>query len=201
MKKVILFFAVISVSLSSFAQNAQPEKALSFSIGVAKWKEFEMANAKIAYERGHFALSADYSFTYKEMKRSLDNSQDDYQLQYGTVSGRAYTGKLGRGFFAELGVGGSFNVLKTTFSDNNTIRKFGFAPVATAGLGYRYGKKPTGFFAELSCRSAFALSENHLFTTSEAPANSTKSKYSYHSFHLDRFTQVFHPSLSIGYSF
>ena len=197
MKKILIILSLCA--LVNFKNNAQNTQK-SFSIGVFKWKSWEMANAKLELSRGHWGISGDYTFAYEEYKRTLDASIDQYELMYGNINARWYTSQ-GNGFFAEAGLGGSFNKLKTVYEDGNIQFKNGFVPTLSLGIGFRYRKSLKGLFFEGSLRNMTALEDKLIYTTSQQPPNSKESRTGYHSLNIEKFERLVHPSINIGYTF
>jgi|GEM_PF-5714423 len=202
MKKVSLLLALalgVQVGQAQMRSN-NGFSAASVQLGVFKWKSQDMATLKVGYDRGHFGINGDYTFAYSEKNRSLDGSMDQYRAMIGFINGRVYSGQ-GRGLFAEVGAGGTFNRLKTIFEGEVAVKKAGFVPLVNAGLGYRLGFKPKGLYGEIGVRSTMALDDQHLYTTAEKPQGSQDKFHTYHSFYTRKFAKMLQPSLSIGYSF
>lgn len=190
---------LLLVLFSFLARAAEDESGFSATLGGFVLPPSVLVLAKGSYDRGHFSIGVDLTRDSVVLKR-MDESEDAYVLWAGSFAARAYTGKRGRGGFAELSVGYAGLGLSTHQGGEQRGSAAAGLPLVSFGLGGRLGQNPTGFFGELGLRTSMALGEALLFTTDELPQGSRAESITEHAWFFRRGSFSTQAYLGLGYS-
>ena len=197
----VAFFLSVNllVAQSNFIKSENPNSKSLF-LGGFLIKKSTLFIGKVGFERGHFGVVADITRDAVKEKWEVDNTKGHYVLWVYSLSGRYYFRPMGRSFFAEVGVGTSKANLTVDYG-SHSIKKTTSLPLASWGLGWRFGKKPRGLFGEVGFRNAYALKERHLYTDATKPAGSTNEGVTYHSWYFKKGKSTASLYLGVGFSF
>lgn len=200
MKNTICITILALVTTSLLAQPAG-DQSLSVFSGAMFFSQSILSTSKLGYEKKHLGISAD--FTYDSYREKWDDgSKSTFTLYGASVGARYYTRPMGRGFFAE-GFGGyglaQLNTCECNQGKEIKVREY--LPLTGLGLGYRFGKRPKGFFGEIAYRTTIPLKNVHLYTTDEKPDPQGLDNISYQSWIFEKGKASGQLYVGIGYSF
>lgn len=156
---------------------------------------------KVSIEGGRWALMLDLTRDDTRERWDVDDSRGTYVLWGLSAQLRRYTRDGGRGFYFEGGAGSAKAALRVTDVQGLHTDRAAKIPMATWGVGGRFGIGSTSSFVEIGYRSAIALRERHLYTDATAPAGSTGDFVTYHSWYFKRGRAMGQPYLGLGVRF
>jgi hypothetical protein len=156
--------------------------------------------AKLEYGRGRCGLGAGVTRDSVEERRG-SGGRDDYVLWSASLGARCSTGGDGRGVFAEVNAGYAWLALHSTDALGRAAEDRGSLPLVAAGLGARWGPRPTGLFGEIGFRTALALAREHLYTDAVPPPGSTDRMLSERSWYFAPGATTSQLYLGLGWDF
>lgn len=160
-----------------------------------------LAVTKASLEGERWALMLDLTRDDTRETWELDDSRGEYVLWALSAQLRRYSRHGGRGFFFEAGAGSARASLLVTEVGGAATNRHATVPMATWGVGGRFGIGRSVSFVEVGYRSAIALRERHMFTDAVPPEGSTNDFVTYHSWYFRQGRATGQPYLGIGLRF
>lgn len=163
--------------------------------------ESRLAITKSSISHGRWALMLDLTRDDTRETWEVDDSRGEYVLWGLSAQIRRYSRDGERGFFAEAGAGSAKASLRVLDALDAHTDRSATIPMATWGIGGRFGIGSTASFIEVGYRSAIALRERHLHSDTTPPVGSTDDFVTYHSWYFKQGRATGQPYLGIGWRF
>jgi hypothetical protein len=160
-----------------------------------------LALGKVSLEGGRWALMLDLTRDDTRERWAVDDSRGDYVLWGRSAQLRRYTRDAGRGFFIEGGGGTARASLRVTDALGARVDRAATVPMATWGIGGRFGVGASASFVEVGYRSVVVLRERHLHTAETPPDGSTRDFVTYQSWYFKRGRATGQPYVGFGLRF
>lgn len=160
-----------------------------------------LAITKASIASGRWALMLDLTRDDTRETWDVDDSRGDYVLWGLSGQIRRYSRDGERGFFAEAGAGSAKASLRVTGAGGAHTDRSATIPMATWGVGGRFGVGSSAAFIEVGYRSAIALRERHLYTDANPPEGSTDDFVTYHSWFFKQGRATGQPYVGVGVRF
>ncbi len=193
------FYCQAQESTKSSFFRSEGNRSKSVLIGGVYTGESLLLITKLGYEYGHLGINIEFS-NDQTREKWPDGSKGSYHLYAPALTGRLYLKPHGRGPFAEAGAAGAVASL-TVRQDGRQVTWRGALPLASWGVGWRFGRRPRGWFGEMAFRSNYALRTLHLYTDAAAPEESKAGTIAYQSWYLQKGKAYPQLYVGIGYSF
>lgn len=187
--------------------DGQPPAREATTVGVSVMAggmivgDSRLAITKASIARGRWALMLDLTRDDTRESWDVDDSSGEYVLWGLSAQLRRYSRDGERGFFAEAGAGSAKASLRVIDAEGGHIDRAASLPMATWGIGGRFGIGSSTSFIEVGFRSAIALRERHLHADATPPEGSTDDFVTYHSWYFKQGRATGQPYLGIGLRF